>query len=381
MEKIIVLAGTRPEAIKMAPLVKQLKAQVLSFEVLVCSSGQHKEMLKQAFANFDISPDINLQVMQPGQSLSSLSAALFASIGDMLEVERPDWLLIQGDTTTAMVGAICAFYKRIRIGHLEAGLRSHNKKSPFPEEINRRVVSLVGDLHFAPTNRAKDNLLQEGIKDNKVFVTGNTVIDALLFMREKVKYNPPKLPSKIERIFDAGNPYILITGHRRESFGQGFQNICLAVLELAKSFPAYYFIYPVHLNPNVQKPVKDILEGHPRVLLIEPQTYQPFIRLLDGAYLVLTDSGGIQEEAPSLGKPVLIMRDVTERPEGIEAGTSKLVGSNKDNIVQEVSKVIRCTSSYASMAHAENPYGDGNAAARILNLLLEQENDFRAEKL
>ncbi len=375
--KIIFLAGTRPEAIKMAPVVRHFKEQGQGFQSLLCSTGQHKEMLAQAFLDFELTPDMDLAVMQPGQTLASLSAALFVAVDAMLEREKPDWIMVQGDTTTVMVASLCAFYRGVKVGHVEAGLRSHDRFHPFPEEINRRVAGLVADHHFPPTEGDRANLLREGTPDQSITVTGNTVIDALLWMAQKVRSQPPQLAPELEEVLGRGGRYVLITGHRRESFGDGFLNICQAIRDLALAFPDVAFIYPVHLNPNVQKPVLNILGDVPGVILTQPQTYKPFVRLMDNCNLILTDSGGIQEEAPSLGKPVLVMRDVTERPDGVTAGSSKLVGANRENIVKNVSALLEDQNAYDRMARVRNPYGDGLASERILQTMrkLAQPNN------
>jgi UDP-N-acetylglucosamine 2-epimerase (non-hydrolysing) len=367
--KIIFLAGTRPEAIKMAPVVRYFKENANGIQTLLCATGQHKEMLAQALQDFELTPDIDLAVMQPGQTLASLSSALFKAVDAMLEREKPDWIMVQGDTTTVMVASLCAFYRGVKVGHVEAGLRSHDRFHPFPEEINRRVAGLVADRHFPPTESDKQNLLKEGVPADTITVTGNTVIDALIWMVSKVRQEKPGLPSEVEQILSVNKPYVLITGHRRESFGDGFLQICQAIADLARTFPDTAFIYPVHLNPNVQKPVMDILGNIPGVILTEPQTYKPFVRLMDNSRLILTDSGGIQEEAPSLGKPVLVMRDVTERPEGVRAGSSKLVGANHDNIFREVSTLLNDKEAYEQMSKVQNPYGDGKASERILEVM------------
>jgi UDP-N-acetylglucosamine 2-epimerase (non-hydrolysing) len=369
--KVACFVGTRPEAIKMAPVVHELKRRSNEFETTLCSTGQHKEMLADALRDFELSPDVDLDVMQSGQTLAELSGRLFFAVDAFLEKNKPDWVLVQGDTTTVTVVSLCAFYRKIKIGHVEAGLRTHDKFAPFPEEINRRIAGLVADLHFVPTNLSRQNLLNEAVDEKTVIKTGNTVIDALLWMVDKVRQSPPVLPDSIETILNSGREYILVTGHRRENFGDGFLNICLAIRKLAEEFPEYCFIYPVHLNPNVQAPVNDILGNVKGVFLIPPQTYKPFIRLMDGAKLILTDSGGVQEEAPSLGKPVLVMRDVTERPEGIEAGACKLVGTDIDTIVGAVRDLLTSESHYKTMSEVVNPYGDGLAASRIIDALLE----------
>ncbi len=364
-QKILVLAGTRPEAIKLAPVVRELKSHPERFRVRLCCSGQHREMMHQALADFELTPDFDLQVMRPGQSLAGLSAALFGAVDRLLTEEKPDWVVVQGDTTTVMIGVLCAFYRRIRVAHVEAGLRSFDKQAPFPEEVNRRVAGVVADLHFAPTETARANLLREGVAEDQVLVTGNTVIDALLWMTEKVRKRPPQLPPPVHAALAANRRVVLITGHRRESFGPGFRQICLAIRELAERHRDCTFIYPVHLNPNVRAPVFKILGGTDGVILTQPLTYKPFVYLMDQAHLVLTDSGGIQEEAPSLGKPVLVMREVTERPEGVEAGTARLVGTDSNTIITTVERLLRDLNEYRSMARKANPYGDGTAAQRI----------------
>ena len=353
--KILVCAGTRPEAIKMVPVFCALRARPEQFEVQLCSTGQHREMLRQAFADFGVAPDVELDVMVPNQSLAGLSARLFDAIDGLLARERPRVLLVQGDTTTVQIAALCAFYRGILVGHVEAGLRSHNLRSPFPEELNRRIAGIVGDFHFAPTEAAKKNLLAEGVQADRVFVTGNTVIDALLWMAEAVRYQPPLLPPVVESLVTEGHRFVLITGHRRESFGSGFESICEAIRQLALFHPDVTFVYPVHLNPHVRGPVHAMLGGIPSVHLIEPQSYKSFVRLMSSCSIILTDSGGVQEEAPSLGKPVLVMREVTERMEGVHTGVCKLVGTD--------------TAAYDLMAKAANPYGDGHAAERIVSTL------------
>ncbi len=369
MAKVVFIAGTRPEAIKIAPVVRYFREWAKEHQIVLCSSGQHKEMLAQALLDFQLEPDIDLAVMYPGQTLPTLSANLFTAVDKMLEDEQPDWIMVQGDTTTVMVASLCAFYRGVKVGHIEAGLRSFNRHHPFPEEINRRVTGLVADMHFAPTSGARDNLLMEGVAATDVVVTGNTVIDALLWMAEQVKSDRPALPPAMEELLDVGRRFVLITGHRRESFGQGFKNICLAIRDLAGVFPDTSFVYPVHLNPNVQKPVLDILGSCPGVLLLPPQPYKVFVRLMASCTLILTDSGGIQEEGPSLGKPVLVMRNVTERPEGVAAGTSLLVGADTENIVREVSRLLTNEEDYMRMAQQKNPYGDGRASERILETM------------
>jgi UDP-N-acetylglucosamine 2-epimerase len=366
---VLVLAGTRPEAIKLAPVVRELRATP-GFAVEFVSTGQHREMLAQALVDFGMTPDVDLAVMTPGQTLAGLSARLFERIDGLLVDRKPEAVLVQGDTTTAMVGSLCAFYRGTFLGHVEAGLRSHDRRSPFPEEINRRVAGLVADLHFAPTPGARDNLIAEGAPPETVLVTGNTVVDALLWMRELVAGDPPPLPQAVEDILKRRLPLVLITGHRRESFGQGFADICKAVAELAERHEDMVFVYPVHLNPQVKEPVTRLLGGRDNVHLLEPLSYKPFVRLLDACRVVLTDSGGIQEEAPSLGKPVVVMRKVTERTEGVAAGTAVLVGTDPGAIYSEVHRLLTDPEYHSGIAKRSNPYGDGRAAAKITRTLL-----------
>ena len=370
MKKILIFAGTRPEAIKMVPVVRALRTMDDAFDVTLCASGQHKEMLEQAFADFDLTPDIDLGVMAPSQTLASLSARLFTAIDDLLEREKPDAILVQGDTTTAEVAGLCAFYRRIPLGHVEAGLRSHDMDAPFPEEMNRRVISMVGTWHFAPTQLAKKNLLDEKVAPTSIYVTGNTVIDALLEMRERIRKSVPPLPPKVEAVLAAKRTIVLITGHRRESFGQGFENICEALRRLAQRHKDTAFVYPVHLNPAVGETVRARLGAIENIILESPLSYKPFIRLMDASKLLLTDSGGLQEEGPSLGKPVLIMRKTTERPEGVTAGVNKLVGTEVDSIFGNVDRLLTDASVYKEMASTKNPYGDGTAGQQIAEILL-----------
>lgn len=370
MKKILFMAGTRPEAIKLAPVIRRFRAEGNNgVSTVVCSTGQHKEMLAQAFSDFNLVPDVDLALMTPGQTLAGLSSRLFAAVDDLLEREKPEWVVVQGDTTTVMVASLVAFYRGVKVAHVEAGLRSGDRFHPFPEEVNRRVAGVVADKHFAPTTGARDNLLREGVEAEAIDVTGNTVIDALLWMAGRVREEKPPLPPEIERVIRNDQTYVLITGHRRESFGAGFENICAAIRDLAGMFPDVGFVYPVHLNPNVRKPVMEILGDTPGVHLIEPQSYKPFVRLMDGSSIVLTDSGGIQEEAPSLGKPVLVMRDVTERPEGVQAGTTRLVGTDREVIVNHVSEMLTNAQKYEAVRTADNPYGDGKASDRIYDVL------------
>ena len=353
--KVIVIAGTRPEAIKVAPIVRELKKHP-EVETLLCNSGQHKEMISQTFSDFNLTPDISLDVMSPGQTLASLSSKLFVAVDKVLEDEKPDWVVVQGDTTTVMVSALCAFYRKIKVAHVEAGLRSYEKYAPFPEEINRQMVTRVADLHFAPTRAAYANLIKEGISADDCFVTGNTVIDSLVWVVDYLKDKPQYLDERVRNAVAESKRIILVTGHRRENFGSGFEEIC-------------------HLNPNVQQPVRKFLGDHDRIMLCDPLSYLHFQALLSVSYLVLTDSGGIQEEAPALNKPVLVMRDVTERPEGVKAGCAKLVGAHTDLIVQGVSELLDNKDIYKRMAAAKNPYGHGHAAVCIVDAILRASSD------
>ena len=370
--KVLTIVGTRPEAIKLAPVVLELKHRQDLFDSPVCVTAQHREMLDQSLALFGIKPDYDLDIMSPGQTLAQVTARAMEGLDNAVSQEKPDLILVQGDTTTAFCGALAGYYHQIKVGHVEAGLRTGNKYAPFPEEINRCLVGRIADLHFAPTEQARQTLLNEGILDTTVFVTGNTVIDALLWVRERVRATPPELP---KGLFEAttGQQIILVTGHRRESFGDGFDNICHAIREIADVFPNVAFVYPVHLNPNVREPVNCILGGHPRIHLIAPLSYAPFVWLMDRATIVLTDSGGVQEEAPCLGKPVLVMRETTERPEGIIAGNALLVGVQRDRIVDGLRQLLCDPERRAEMAAVNNPYGDGLAAKRIVDILSEME--------
>lgn len=368
MNHVVVFVGTRPEGIKMAPVVQALQAAE-DFRCTLVSTGQHREMLQRALADFDLAPDIDLAVMQPNQTLASLSSRLFARMDEVLVELKPDWVLVQGDTTTVMVGALCAFYRGIPVGHVEAGLRSHDTLAPFPEELNRRIAGLVTGLHFAPTPGAAANLFDEGVEEAQVVVTGNTGIDALLQTAAAVRETPPALSDDIAGFLARHEHYVLITGHRRENFGEGFQNICRAISTLADQHPGVGFLYPVHLNPRVRGPVSEIIKARANVLLAEPQEYRSFIHLMDRAHLMLSDSGGVQEEAPSLGKPVLVMRNVTERPEGIKAGCAELVGSSAERIIKRVTALLTDEALYQRMSRAQNPYGDGQASRRIIEAL------------
>ena len=356
MKKIVVVFGTRPEAIKLCPVVLALQKDP-AFDCKVCVTGQHKEMLYQVLDVFGVKPDVDLQLMRPNQTLGGLTSRAIAAIDEYLAKEKPDIVMVQGDTTTVLAGALAAFYHHIPVAHVEPGLRTGNMLSPWPEEANRVLTTRLAKWHFCPTENNKANLLKEGVNPAGIYVTGNTVIDALMIAREKV-----------EKTND-GKRRVLITGHRRENFGEGFEHMCTAIKKLAEEFADVEFIYPVHLNPNVQEPVKRILNGLDNVKLIEPQSYLPFVGLMNDAYLILTDSGGVQEEAPSLGKPVLVMRDTTERPEAVTAGTVKLVGTNADDIYREARRLLSDEAAYKHMAAATNPYGDGKAVERIMEIL------------
>lgn len=378
--KIAVILGTRPEAIKLAPVILALKRES-DIECCVCATGQHRQMLEQVLAVFGITPDENLRVMQPNQTLGGVTARAIAALDRYLDEEKPDLVLVQGDTTTVFCAALAAFYHKIPVGHVEAGLRTGNLQAPWPEEANRVLTSRLATLHFAPTASARQNLLREGVSDAKITVTGNTVIDALFLALEKVQANPPVIPNLPDTLKPFTNSQngvprmVLITGHRRENFGIGFENICRAIAELAHRFKDTSFVYPVHLNPNVQEPVMRLLGQHGKadcplqnVHLLEPLPYLAFVGLMARATLILTDSGGVQEEAPSLGKPVLVMRETTERPEAVTAGTVRLVGTDREKIVTEVSRLLTDREAYEIMARAHNPYGDGYAASRIVEV-------------
>jgi UDP-N-acetylglucosamine 2-epimerase (non-hydrolysing) len=370
--KILTVFGTRPEAIKMAPVVKALQNSQ-EFSVSICVTAQHRDMLDQVLDLFEIKPDYDLNIMLPGQDLFDVTSNVLLGMKKVLLEAKPDLVLVHGDTTTSMTTSLAAYYMQIAVGHVEAGLRTHDIYSPFPEEVNRQITGRVTDYHFAPTEQARQNLLAEHIADEKIVVTGNTVIDALFSVVEKAKevQFSDQLLEEVPFLSDDKKPKtILVTGHRRENFGTGFENICQALHDLGDMHPDVQIIFPVHLNPNVREPVKRILTGVKNVHLIEPQDYLLFVKLMSLSYLILTDSGGIQEEAPSLGKPVLVMRDTTERPEALEAGTVKLVGANRDKIVEEVSLLLSDDNAYKKMAMAHNPYGDGVASECILNFLL-----------
>lgn len=370
MKKILIVFGTRPEAIKMAPLVKEFQKYPDFFETKVCVTAQHREMLDQVLSLFDITPDFDLNIMKPNQDLYDITANVLLGLKEVLENCTPDIVFIHGDTTTTFATSLAAYYKKIAIAHIEAGLRTHNLYSPWPEEANRHLASVLATYHFAPTEEAQKNLHQENIDPNIIFITGNTVIDALFLTLEKIQSNQTLKNSMIQKLALPFNleltPFMLVTGHRRENFGQGFINICEALKEIALSNPNFHIVYPVHLNPNVRQPVLSILSNINNIHLIEPQEYEVFVLLMNTSYLILTDSGGVQEEAPSLGKPVLVMRETTERPEALKAGTVKLVGTDKDTIIKEVQNLLDSPDAYNIMGQAHNPYGDGEACRKIV---------------
>ena len=374
--------GTRPEAIKMAPLVKAFQKDTDNFQTIVCVTGQHREMLDQVLDIFEITPDYDLNIMKQGQDLYDVTARVLTGLRDVLKESHPDIVLVHGDTTTSMAAALAAFYQQIPVGHVEAGLRTHNIYSPWPEEINRQLTGRIATYHFAPTPLSKRNLLAEGVAEEQIFVTGNSVIDALYWVVDKIKHND-KLQKELEKVLykanydvrrlDSGRKLVLITGHRRENFGEGFISMCKAIKTLTEKYPGVDFVYPMHLNPNVRRPIHEVfgedLSDLSNMFFIEPLEYLSFVYLMEKSTLVLTDSGGIQEEAPGLGKPVLVMRDTTERPEALEAGTVKLVGTDYDNIVNEVSRLLDDEVYYDKMSKAVNPYGDGRSCRRIVKEL------------
>jgi len=386
MKKILLVFGTRPEAIKMAPLVKMLQQNPEEFKTVVCVTGQHREMLDQVLSIFEIIPDYDLAIMKPGQDLYDITSKVLLGMREVLKEVQPDLVLVHGDTTTSTATALACFYQQIPVGHVEAGLRTHNIFSPWPEELNRQITSRIAALNFPPTQTSRGNLLAEGIDSDKIIVTGNTVIDALQLVIRKIK-SKPEVQAEIfstlatqgiqNQLIDSwslSSRLVLITGHRRENFGEGFLNICQAIKELAIQYPEADFVYPVHLNPNVKQPVLEILGNNgnsilPNIHLIAPLDYLPFVYLMSKCYLVLTDSGGIQEEAPGLGKPVLVMRDTTERPEAVDTGTVLLIGTNKDRILKAVTHLFNDQEHYISMSRAINPYGDGHACERIVEVL------------
>jgi len=374
INKILIVFGTRPEAIKMATVVNALKPH---FDIKVCITAQHRQMLDQVLDVFDIQPDIDLNVMKADQDLFDVTEKVLKGLKEVLLLEKPDLILVHGDTTTAMCAALAAFYMNIPVGHVEAGLRTYDIRSPFPEEFNRQTISKIAEFNFAPTENAKNNLISEGVDDDKIYVVGNTVIDALLYARNRISSIDYPLKVKEQLPFlrknkTTENKIILITGHRRENFGDGFKNICEALKKISEMHPNVELVYPVHLNPNVQKPVNEILNNIKNVHLIEPLDYLPFIKLMEASYMILTDSGGIQEEAPSLGKPVLVMRENTERPEAIKAGTVKLVGTKSDEIVNNANILLTNHKTYKIMSESYNPYGDGESSSMILKILNEE---------
>ena len=382
MKTIMLVFGTRPEAIKMAPLVKEFQKRSVEFKTIVCVTGQHREMLDQVLAIFDIKPDYDLNIMKQGQDLYDVTARVLVGMRDVLKEVQPDVVLVHGDTTTSTAAALAAFYQQIPVGHIEAGLRTHNIYSPWPEEMNRLITGRIATYHFAPTALSRDNLLKENVSDDKIIVTGNSVIDALYWVVDKIKTDN-SIETELKKVLqnagydtsrlDEGRKLVLITGHRRENFGDGFINICTAIKDLTQKYPNVDFVYPMHLNPNVRKPIKEVfgedLTNLGNMFFIEPLEYLSFVYLMEKSTIVLTDSGGIQEEAPGLGKPVLVMRDTTERPEALIAGTVKLVGTNYDKIVDNVSALIDNEDYYNKMSLAVNPYGDGLACVRIVNSL------------
>lgn len=375
---ILLVFGTRPEAIKMAPLITTLKKYDNFFDLKICVTGQHREMLDQVLNVFDIIPDFDLEIMKQNQNLTELTSTLILKISNLLNDVKPDILLVHGDTTTAMTASIAGYYNSVDLGHIEAGLRTNNIYSPYPEELNRQIISRIAKWHFAPTETAFNNLIKEGVNKSSIFITGNTVVDSLLLTINKIEQSKQKKEDLIKCLSHSINTFdwekerfVLITGHRRENFGHGFIEICSAIKKLAIKFPELHFIYPVHLNPKVQDPVNELLGELKNVHLISPLGYEAFIYLMSKCYFVLTDSGGIQEEAPTLGKPVLVMREVTERPEAVAAGTVLLVGADSNKIFNSVSTLIEDEGLYLKMAHAHNPYGDGNAALRIVENIMK----------
>lgn len=370
-KKVLLVFGTRPEAIKMAPLALKLKEQMVDFEVKVCVTGQHRQMLDQVLELFNLTPDFDLNLMKPGQTLSDITSGVLKGLEQVFAEWTPDVVLVHGDTATTFAASLAAYYHKIAVGHVEAGLRTGDIYSPWPEEANRKLTGALTTYHFAPTQSSYNNLVKENIDPKNITITGNTVIDALLTVKSKVETDQ-KIINQFEQQFDfldSAKKLILVTGHRRENFGQGFLNICTALANIAKQYPDVQIVYPVHLNPNVQTPVNELLSGISNIYLIAPQDYLPFVYLMNRCYLILTDSGGIQEEAPSLGKPVLVMRDTTERPEAVEAGTVKLVGTDAALIQQSVIELLENTDLYQTMAAAHNPYGDGIASQQIIRAL------------
>lgn len=374
MKKILLVFGTRPEAIKMAPLVKVLQKDSEHFETKICVTAQHRQMLDQVLEVFDIVPEYDLNIMAPNQDLYDITSRVLVGLRDVLDDFAPDIVLVHGDTTTSMAAALAAFYRQIPVGHVEAGLRTYNMLSPWPEEMNRQVTDRMCTYYFAPTEKSRQNLLRENVDATKIHVTGNTVIDALLMAVDIIEKKPYVKTAIEDELRDKGyamgnRPYILVTGHRRENFGEGFLNICKAIRQIAEEHPEMDIVYPVHLNPNVQKPVYELLSGTPNIYLVKPLDYLPFVYAMQHSTLLLTDSGGVQEEAPSMGKPVLVMRETTERPEAVEAGTVRLVGTDVAAIVGNVQELLHDPEVYRKMSESYNPYGDGHACERIVDAL------------
>lgn len=363
---VAVVFGTRPEAIKLAPLVKRLQASPSKYRTTTIVTAQHREMLDQVLELFSVKPEFDLDIIQPRQTLAQITSKAVEGLDAILSKTRPDWVLVQGDTTTTFVGALAAFYNKIKVGHVEAGLRTHDKHYPYPEEINRQLTTVVADAHFPPTMQSRQNLLVEGVREDAVWVTGNTVIDAL---QDVLSWNRPCAHPVLERVRNEGRRMVLVTSHRRENQGEPQRNVCAALIELAQRFPDVLVVFPVHLSPAVRDTVLPLLEGQDRIVLLDPLDYFETVNFMKAAFLVLSDSGGIQEEAPSLGKPVLVLRDSTERPEGIEAGTVRLVGTDTRAIVSTASALLADAEQYRRMAESANPYGDGNACARILQAI------------
>lgn len=367
IENVMVVVGTRPEAIKMAPVVHALKRRATG-KTILCSTGQHREMLDQVMEVFELTPDVDLALMRPGQTPAQLTARVLNALGEVLREHQPDAVLVHGDTATCLAAAMSAFFERIPVGHVEAGLRTYNFDAPWPEEMNRRLADPICRWCFAPTPAARDNLLSERIPAENIHVTGNTVIDALLYAVNRVRADPPDIPElDVDQLKD--KRLVMITAHRRESFGKGFENLCQGLKDIADAHQDAMLVYPVHLNPKVQEPVHRMLGNHPRIRLIKPLPYLPFVYLMDKSELIITDSGGIQEEAPSLDVPVLVMRETTERPEAMQAGAAKLVGTDRNRIAEEAGKLLTDAEAYKSMASTENPYGDGKAAERMVEIL------------
>ena len=374
MKKILLVFGTRPEAIKMAPLVKVLQKDSEHFETKICVTAQHRQMLDQVLEVFDIVPEYDLNIMAPNQDLYDITSRVLLGLRGVLDDFAPDIVLVHGDTTTSMAAALAAFYRQIPVGHVEAGLRTYNMLSPWPEEMNRQVTDRMCTYYFAPTEKSRQNLLRENVDATKIHVTGNTVIDALLMAVDIIEKKPYVKTAIEDELRDKGyamgnRPYILVTGHRRENFGEGFLNICKAIRQIAEEHPEMDIVYPVHLNPNVQKPVYELLSGTPNIYLVKPLDYLPFVYAMQHSTLLLTDSGGVQEEAPSMGKPVLVMRETTERPEAVEAGTVRLVGTDVSAIVGNVQELLHDPEVYRKMSESYNPYGDGHACERIVDAL------------